>query len=107
MAKKKRPKNKKKSVAPICLIHGLWPELEKLLGHDCCFYIDEHTGEVIVHTGFRSLENLEVVEGDPMHWARVRCTCGNEGDVRVDLLHQGKVHGCPNCMAADAALKRN
>ena len=104
MAKKKRRKN---CGSDNCLPHTLWPKLQKLLGSDASFYVDGHTGEVIVHTGLRALDNLELVPADPIHWYTVQCTCGNRGDARLDLLNSGKVYGCLNCMAAEAALKRN
>jgi hypothetical protein len=106
MAKRKRKETCK---TDNCLVHKFFPMVDKKLGENSCFYIDEISGEVFIATGMRVLPDLEVVDmGDEVnHWVDVRCSCGNEGAMRVDLLQTGKIRSCPNCAANKAFGERN
>ena len=107
MAKRKRKKKEPDCTTPNCLTHKLWPAVEPAFGKNSVYYVDENTGEVIIHTGLRALPDLELVVFDDVEWYKVRCECGNIGSMRRDLLEQGKTGGCPHCTAAAAQLRRN
>lgn len=107
MAKRKRRKKEPDCDVPNCLMCKLWPEIEPAFGKDSCFYVDEITGEVVIHTGLRALPDLQLVLLDKADWYGVQCECGNKGHIRGDLLERGRSGGCPNCSASAAQLGRN
>ena len=107
MAKKRRKKKDRDCGIPNCLNHKWWPAVEPAFGKSSCYYVDELTGEVIVHTGLRALPDLELVPFDEVVWYTVKCECGTKGYARKDMLEQGKTSGCLTCTAAAAQLRRN
>ena len=75
-----------------------------------CYWVDAHTGEVLIATGLRvlpggTLVTIETHEGSEFY--EVECDCGSEGFIRGDLLMQGKADRCPECAAKIAAITRN
>lgn len=82
-----------------CFLCRLWPKVvETLDSPSAAYWVDMNTGEVLIGSGLRILSDGSYV---PMehHFVTVKCTCGNEGSCRADLLMTGRVDRCPECQA--------
>lgn len=93
---------------PNCLNCKFWPTASAMF-HPIAseFWVDKETAELFIATGLKVLSTGEVVQMEDRLFTYVEavCDCGNEKDMRSDILTKGYSDRCPVCaaLAAEAA----